>query len=97
MYKILNKGEFIAVVDEPRYVRMHTNGAWVQTDEENAEGIAVMGTVYPIAEVGAIKCTEAEIANESANVAEKNTADIAYVAMMCDVDIPDKEEAVINE
>lgn len=89
MYKILHNGDYIAVVEEPRYVRMHDNGCWVQTDSENAEGVAVMGTVYPIAETGIISCTEAEIAYEQSKTVEKTNADIAYVAMMTDVELPE--------
>lgn len=97
MYKILHNGDYIAIVDEPRYVRMHTNGCWVQTDEENAEGIAVLGTVYPIAKTSVIKCTEAEYAFEQTKAVEKTNADVAYIAMMTDVEIPDSEEEKFNE
>ena len=51
MYKVLNMktGELVGYVNSPRYVKKNpTSGAYIQTDEEGAEAVAVFGTLYNI-------------------------------------------------
>ena len=88
MYKILHKGKFAAMVDEPRYVKKNDNDVWVECDEENAEGVSVHGELYPLSESSVVEYTAADYMNEQATGIEKANADIAYVAMMSDIDIP---------
>lgn len=47
MRAIISEGRLIALCEEPRYVKLNTeSGAYVQTTEKDAEGIAVSGEVY---------------------------------------------------
>lgn len=47
MKEIIANGEIIALVDEPRYVRLkEASGAYIQCSEEDAEAVAVSGTLY---------------------------------------------------
>ena len=89
MYKILHKGKFVSMVDEPRYVCKNDNGVWVQTTEENAECISIHGDLYPMAETNIVCYTAADYMNEQSNTVEKTVADVAYIAMMTDVEIPE--------
>lgn len=89
MYKILHKGKFVNMVDEPRYVRKNGNGVWVQTTEKNAECISIHGDLYPMAETNIVSYTAADYMNEQSNTVEKQSADIAYVAMMSDIELPE--------
>lgn len=89
MYKIIHKGEFVTMVDEPRYVRQNDGGVWVQTTAENAECISIHGDLYPMAETNIVRYSAADYMNEQAAGIEKTNADIAYVAMMTDVEIPE--------
>lgn len=89
MYKVLNKGKFVTMIDEPRFVRKNDNDVWVQCEEKEAECISIHGDLYDLAETSIIIYTAADYMAEQANNVEKNAADIAYIAMMCDVDIPD--------
>lgn len=89
MFKIIHKGEFVTMVDEPRYVRKNGNGVWVQTTAENAECISVRGDLYPMTETNVIRYSAADYMNEQSNTVEKTVADVAYIAMMTDVEIPE--------
>lgn len=46
MYQIIKDGSVVAYVEKPYYIRKHSNGCFVKTDEENACGIAICGTPY---------------------------------------------------
>ena len=47
MYKVVSEGQLIAICEEPRYVmKKPSTGAWIQTDAEHAEAIAVKGNLY---------------------------------------------------
>ena len=49
MYRIVSEGKSISLCDEPRYVRRKpSTGAWIRTDEENAEAVSVRGMLYSI-------------------------------------------------
>lgn len=89
MYKILHKGKFVSIVDELRYVHKNANGVWVQTTKENAECVSIHGDLYPMAETNIVRYSAADYMNEQAAGIEKTNADIAYVAMMTDVEIPE--------
>jgi len=89
MYKVLHKGRFISMVDEPRYVRKNDNDVWVETTEENAECISIHGDLYPMVETNIVSYTAADYMNEQTSTTEKTAADVAYIAMMTDVEIPE--------
>lgn len=48
MYQIIKDGTVMAYVERPRYIRKHENGAFVETSEAEAQGIAINGTPYQI-------------------------------------------------
>lgn len=48
MYQIYKDGETMAVVDEPIFIRRHTNGCFVQCPENQAQGIAIQSTPYQL-------------------------------------------------
>ena len=88
MYKILHKGRFVSMADEPRFVKKNDDNVWVECGEDNAECVSVHGDLYPMGETSIVEYTAADYMNEQASGIEKANADIAYVAMMTDVDIP---------
>lgn len=49
MYAILSGGALVALCDKPRYVRLNPeSGTYIQAAAEDAEAIAVNGTLYNI-------------------------------------------------
>ena len=47
MYILTSNGERIGLCSEPRYIKVNPNsGCFVQTQESDAQGIAVMGNPY---------------------------------------------------
>lgn len=46
MYRIVRDGAVIAYVEQPYYIRLHTNGCFVKTTEEKAQGIAIQSVPY---------------------------------------------------
>lgn len=48
MYEVKGTNGLIAYVEEPRYIKQSANGSYIQTDRENAKGIALNGDVYHI-------------------------------------------------
>ena len=49
MYAIISNGDLIALCDKPRYVRKNpSSGAYMQASREDAEAVAVNGTLYNI-------------------------------------------------
>lgn len=47
MYKIVENGEIINVVNDARYIRLkEESGAFIQTDAETAQGVAVNGEPF---------------------------------------------------
>ena len=59
MYRIMSKGQIVALVDEPRYVRCKAStGAWIQCDSDEAEALAVAGTLFSLTGKVAIPDTD---------------------------------------
>lgn len=49
MYAILNGGGLVALCDRPRYIKKNkTSGVYVETTEDEADGISVNGDLYNI-------------------------------------------------
>lgn len=75
MYKIISGGTVVALCDEPRYIKVKPDtGAFVQTTENDAQGIAVNGTPYNLS--GHVEIT---VAGETAPVAFINPVDGGYI------------------
>ena len=48
MYQIFKDGRVIAYVEHPNFIRLHDNGSYVPTSENEAQGIALNGTPYQL-------------------------------------------------
>ncbi len=100
MYKILSTdGTQIAVTEEIRYIRKHSNGAYVQTDADTAEGVAVNGTAYSIIGQEPLDGAEETVIIrefDGASALIEAEAKLAYLAMMAgiDFDLEDTTEEV---
>ena len=46
MYEIRKEGGVIALTEKPNYIRRHADGFYILCEEEDAQGVAVDGTVY---------------------------------------------------
>lgn len=46
MFQIIQDGTTLALTDELRFVKKHDNGCFIQTKEEDAQGIVLNGKVY---------------------------------------------------
>ena len=44
MYEVISQGERVALVETPRYIKLKpSTGAFIETDEQHAEGVAING------------------------------------------------------
>lgn len=48
MYQIIKNNMVMAYVDSPVFIRLHENGSYVATTEEEAQGISIQSTPYHI-------------------------------------------------
>lgn len=46
MYQITRDGAVMAYVEKPIFIRLHDNGCYVPTTEQDAQGIAIQSTPY---------------------------------------------------
>lgn len=46
MYQIVKNGDLIAIVEEPNYIKLHSNGCFVKAAKEDAQGVAVRGVPF---------------------------------------------------
>lgn len=46
MYKVIKDNESIALVEKPRYIRLSKEGAFIQCEKDEAQGIALNSTFY---------------------------------------------------
>ena len=47
MFQIVSEGRVVGMVDKPRFIKYKPeSNCFVQTDKENAQGVAVMGQAY---------------------------------------------------
>ena len=44
MYQVIKDNTVMAYVDDPIFIRMHTNGCYVAVTEDEAQGIAIQST-----------------------------------------------------
>lgn len=101
MHAIFSDGLLVALCDSPRYVRMKVeSGAWIQTDKDHAEALAVNGTLYNInGGTAAGGAPQAVVTDEDggeyifqgrvAIQRNKEDSDAAFIVMedtMCDLD-----------
>ncbi len=48
MYEVIKDNVVIAYVDQPVFIRLHENGCYVASSEEEAQGIAIQSVPYHI-------------------------------------------------
>ena len=48
MYQVIKDNTVMAYVDDPVFIRMHTNDCYVPVTEDKAQGIAIQSTPYHI-------------------------------------------------
>ena len=104
MKGIVSNGELVGVCDKPRFVMKNPkSGAYIQTTEENAEGIAVRGTLFningkeiipdaPMAIIREMDGFEMLFDNSKETGQQKtqidqNRADIDFISAMTDIDL----------
>lgn len=58
MYKVTKDNQILALVDEPTYVRMQSNGCYGLCELPEAQGIALDGTVYHLVGAEPLEGTE---------------------------------------
>lgn len=104
MYRIINEqtGELIGLTESVRYIRIHEgNGCFVQCDEEQAIGVAFQSEPYnlfgheEIADRPTIivrKVDGGEVSMKQKEMSDKNAANIDYISMMADIDLPEEGE-----
>ena len=77
MVKIISNGETIALSEEPRYIRKNeTSGAYVRAQQEDAQGIAVLGEPYNLP--GHTEIARTILKDEGTGETETATAPEAY-------------------
>ena len=82
MYEVISKGERVAIVEMPRYVKVKSaTGAFIQCSEAEAEGVAVTGKVYRLGgKLKALGLTEAEVHKvDGGEVVFEHDADLVVV------------------
>lgn len=78
MFSIISNGEVIAYCDQPRYIKLKVaSGAFIQTDKDSAQGIAVKGIPFNLH--GHQEITRIEV-NEETGAAEKVIVPEAFVS-----------------
>lgn len=85
MYKIVKGAEIVGLCDKPRYVK-NNHGVYVQTDEQNADAVAIGGVAYPLNEITITEEESGEYAFENRkrlNQVEENA--IAYEDATCEL------------
>lgn len=72
MYKIQTPAGETYLTEKPNFIRVHSNGCYILTEQSKAEGIAYHGTPYMFA--GGAICYEVD-AGEDILATERNVAD----------------------
>lgn len=107
MYSIIaENGREIGVVEHPTYIYLQSNVVFGLCPESFAEGIAYNGKPYQLAdrhsmekELPVVQLIEIDTGNritEQQATSARNTANIDYISMMADIDLP-TEEGLKNE
>ena len=104
MKGIVSNGELVGICDALRFVKKNPkSGAYIQTTEENAEGIAVRGMLFningkeiipdaPLAIIRDMDGLEMLFDNskqtgEQKTQIDQNRADIDFISAMTDIDL----------
>lgn len=101
MYRITKAegGVVVGCTDKPLYIKVK-NGSYIQTTEEEAQGVAFRGVAYPF--IGNEESIEGdavvlsafdggEVVGITSAAEEKNRAHIDYLSMMSGIDLPEEE------
>lgn len=97
MYKIKSKGQLLTVVEEPRYVKQNANQIWVQCSPSEATHVSIIGNLHDLAETEIIPVSPTDFIAEQNTAIEQLNAQLVYISMMTDVEIPNSQEVIENE
>ena len=100
MYKLFSDGNFLGYAEELNYIKKSSNGCFVPTDKEDAQGVAFKSVAYSF-DAGKLNGCPKTVISEAGidEINERITAaraDLDYVMMMTDTAIP-VDETVIKE
>lgn len=100
IYKLFSNGVFLGYAEELNYIKKSSNGCFVPTDKEDAQGIAFKSVTYSF-DAGKLNGCPKIVISEAGidEINERITAaraDLDYVMMMTDTVIP-TDEAVSEE
>ena len=90
MYEVIKKdtGERIAICEQPRYVRLNkTSGAFIQCSRDEAEGVAVNGTVYKLKDNAEVSINEIDSGEIILAVNGQAKELLEIKAALCDLDL----------
>ena len=85
MYEIRKYGGVIALTEKPNYIRKHPDGFYILCEEEDAQGVAVDGTVYRLmGRTGLDELEEVQLIEKDTGTVLQSSSEavgIAFVAM----------------
>lgn len=100
MYKFSINGATIAIVDDPFWIRLQSNGCYGPCERIKATGVAINGTPYnlPGHDIGGIATVDYDEIYGGALIL-KQQANIDYLSMMTGIDLPNEEpeQPVLDE
>ncbi|MBQ8693454.1 MAG: hypothetical protein IJ520_09960 [Synergistaceae bacterium] len=88
MYEVISKdsGQRLALCEQPRYVRIIPNtGVYVQCSADQAEGIAVNGTVFALSDQ--VKVCKVDTGAIIADAAQQASEILKIKAALCELDL----------
>lgn len=105
MVQFLKGGSLLALVEQPSWVYLMENGTYGLCEYEDAEGVAINGTVYNLAghaisengEVAFKEIANGEYMMQQDKVAAQNAANVDYLSMMTGYDLPIEDEQTADE
>lgn len=113
MHSIISGGELVAICDKPRYVKMNeSSGAYIESDRDGADGVAVCGRLYSLMgkkaipgapEAAVVESDAGEFLFQNMKRIEKNKAEAGAAAVraeeaLCDVDVGlERKIAILEE
>ena len=100
IYKLFSNGVFLGYTEDLTYIRKSDNGCFVETDKQNAQGVAYKSVAYSFSGDKLHGCPEVVICEASVdeinNALNKTRADLDYVMMMTDTAIPVEDKEVVG-
>lgn len=104
MVKFMKAGALLALVEQPNWVYLMDNGVYGLCPLDEAQGVALGGTVYNLAghaisENGEVAFSEIETGEylmEQDRAAAQTAANVDYLSMMSGIDLPTEAESEVT-